>query len=307
MSYTGGRSANASDIARFLERPLHGEDFQIVGVSTLGNPAAATILFAKKFTSASLEALSKVGSVCVLAAPEFEGKLRCTHIIVDQPRMAFAKVVSSFFIPERQAAVSPNAAIASSASIGKNVSIGHYCVIGEGVQIGDNTEIRNHVTIAAGVRIGSNCLVKSHTVIGEEGFGFEFEEDGTPFRIPHLGSVVVGNNVEIGAANVIARGTVENTVLSDHVKTDDMVFIAHNAQIGENAVVIAGAEVSGSVKVGRNVWIGPQVSIINGVEIGERSLIGIGAVITKNVPPNQVMVGNPGKAIRQRFPDPSAT
>lgn len=298
-------SARASEIAEYLDSPLQGEDFLVQGVSTLGNPVTSTLLFAKSYSPRAEQALAAAGQIFVIAAAEYNGKLSCAHVVVDQPRMAFAKVVSKFFTPTRAPSISPHAVIAESAKIGKNVSIGPFCVIGDDAQIGDDTEIRNHVTVAPGCRIGVGCLIKSHTVIGEEGFGFEFEDDGTPFRIPHLGSVVIGDHVEVGAANVIARGTVESTLLADHVKTDDMVFIAHNAQIGENAVVIAGAEVSGSVKVGRNVWIGPQVSIINGVEIGERSLIGIGAVVTKNVPPNQVMVGNPAKSIRQRFSDPS--
>jgi UDP-3-O-[3-hydroxymyristoyl] glucosamine N-acyltransferase len=110
----------------------------------------------------------------------------------------------------------------------------------------------------------------------------------------------MGNNIEVGALTCICRGTIDDTLIGDNVKIDDHVFIAHNVQIGENSVVIAGAEVSGSVKIGKNSWIGPQSTIINGVEIGESSMVGIGAVVTKPVTNNVIVAGNPAKVLRRK-------
>ena len=154
--------------------------------------------------------------------------------------------------------------------------------------------------ISAGATIGKNCLIKSHAVMGEEGFGFELDDDGTPVRIPHLGSVVLGDEVEVGVGSIIARGTIDPTRIGDRVKIDDAVFLAHNVNIGADTLVIANAEVSGSVTIGAKCWIGPSVSILNGITIGEGSLIGLGAVVTKPVPPNVVVVGNPGRVLRPR-------
>lgn len=138
---------------------------------------------------------------------------------------------------------------------------------------------------------GKNCKIKPGAVIGYEGFGFERHPDGTPFRIPHIGKVVIGDNVEIGANTVIARGTVGDTIIGNNVKIDDCVFIAHNCQIGENTLVIAGAVICGSVTIGKNCWIGAGCRIKEKVTIGDGAIIGIGAVVIKDVPAGATVAG----------------
>jgi UDP-3-O-[3-hydroxymyristoyl] glucosamine N-acyltransferase len=154
--------------------------------------------------------------------------------------------------------------------------------------------------IADDVKIGRHCLIRSNSVIGEEGFGFEYEEDGTPIRIPHLGSVEIGDFVEIGNFTAIARGTLKNTIIHSHVKIDNLVHIAHNCIIGEKSMVIACAEVSGSSIVGKKCWLGAGCSTMQKIKIGDNCLIGIGAVVLKDVLPGAVMAGNPAKLIRMR-------
>jgi len=124
-----------------------------------------------------------------------------------------------------------------------------------------------------------------------DGFGFDFEEDGTPVRIPHIGNVIIGNNVEIGAKNTIARGTIDNTVIANNVKIDDQVHIAHNCFIGNNTIITACVEISGSVTIGENCWIGPNCSIIQKVTIGDNTTIGIGSIITKDIEANKKIMG----------------
>lgn len=184
------------------------------------------------------------------------------------------------------------------AKIGKSVIIGNGCTIDKNVVIGDNTEIRNNVVITDGVKIGRHCLIRSNSVIGEEGFGFEYEENGTPIRIPHLGSVEIGDFVEIGNFTAIARGTINNTVIHSHVKIDNLVHIAHNCIIGEKSLIIACAEVSGGTIVGEKCWLGVGCSTMQKIKLGDNCLIGIGAVVIEDVPPGAVMAGNPAKILR---------
>ena len=111
--------------------------------------------------------------------------------------------------------------------------------------IEEGTKINHNVVISDNVKIGKNCYIKSGAILGEDGFGFDFEKDGIPIRIPHIGSVVIGENVEIGSNTVIVRGTLNDTIIEDNVKMDDQVCIAHNCKIGKSSLVIAFAEISG--------------------------------------------------------------
>jgi len=291
----------SSEIAAFLDKPLVGQDVLIHGAKPATKPEAHNLVFVKRYTPELLSALNTAGEVLVLAVPDYEGQLAVPHIITPKPRLDFAKVLQQFFASSRRGGLAGTAVIAPSAHLGDNVSVGHFSVIGEGVQIGDNTEIRNYVVVGDNCVIGRNCLVKSNTVIGEKGFGFEFDQDSTPIGIPHLGGVVIGDEVEIGALNTVVRGTLEDTVVSDHVKTDDHVHIAHNVFIDRNTVITACAEISGSVRIGKNVWIGPNASIINSIDIGDNVLVGIGAVVIKSVESDVVVAGNPAKILRKRF------
>jgi UDP-3-O-[3-hydroxymyristoyl] glucosamine N-acyltransferase len=290
----------ASTIARFLDREMSGPDLELTHPVPAHSPASGALVFVKAFSEAWVDSLGPRQDICVLGPPEFASRLQGALIISDSPRLDFARAVEKFFVPAEPRVISDTARIHPSAHIGQNVGIGHYSVIGEGAVIGDGTVIRSHVVIHRNCRIGRNCLIKSSTVIGEEGFGFEFDAEGVPMRIPHLGAVVLGDEVEIGAMNVIARGTLGDTVLSDHVKTDDHVFIAHNVSVGENTVIIACAEVSGSVKLGRDVWIAPSACIINQATVGDRGMVGLGAVVTKSVEAGMIVAGNPAKVIRPR-------
>lgn len=290
----------ASQVAEFLGRRLVGPDLELTHPVPAQSPAAHSLIFLKTFKDSWIEALGHRQDICLIAAQDFEGRLSGPHIVSENPRLDFSRVVTEFFVPAEPRELAETARIHPTARLGQGVAIGEYSVIGEGVVIGEGTIIRSHVVIHRNCRIGRNCLIKSSTVIGEEGFGFEFDSEGVPMRIPHLGAVVLGNEVEIGAMNVIARGTLGDTVLADHVKTDDHVFIAHNVAVGENTVIIACAEVSGSVKLGRDVWIAPSSCIINQAQVGDRAMVGMGAVVTKSVEPGMIVAGNPAKILRER-------
>jgi len=290
----------ALSIAKYLGRPLRlhlpfrGENVQIKGVKSAHKSEPGYMVFAKEYSEELIKMFNEAG-VFVIAALEYEGKLTCPHVISPAPRLDFARAVKRFFVVEKPGGIAGTAVVSPFAQLGEGISVGHFAVIGDRAVIGEGTEIREHVVIGEGVKIGRNCLIKANTVIGGEGFGFEFDEAGIPVRIPHLGRVIIGDNVEIGSLNAIARGTLDDTVIGDNVKTDDHVFIAHNVEVGDNTLIIAGAEVSGGVKIGRNVWIAPQATIRNQVEIGDGAMVGMGAVVTKSVKAGAVVIGNPAR------------
>ncbi len=148
------------------------------------------------------------------------------------------------------------------------------------------------------VFIGENCNIDLTAVIGGDGFGYEPDEEGNLILCPHLGHVIIGNNVDIGAYTCIDRGTVSSTVICSGTKIDNLVHIGHNCEIGENCAIIAGAVIGGSVKIGDNTFVGINVSIKEHVKIGSGCIIGMGAVVLNDVPDGETWVGNPAKKIR---------
>jgi len=291
---------NAQQIAHFLHSKLYGRNVSIIRPSSLFSVQPGSLVFSNRYSDQVLEKLNHYENIVVLAVPEYLDKLNCTYIIVDNPRLSFARALQEFFVGKHQARIANTVVLGEDVSIGMNVAIGSYSVIGNNVIIGDNTEILNHVVIGDNTIIGSNCLIKSHSVIGEPGFGFDFDTESHPVRIPHIGNVYIGNYVEVGAFTTIARATLDTTKISDYVKIDDHVHIAHNSSIGENTLITACAEISGSVSIGCNTWVSPNCSITNNIEVGSNCFIGIGSVVTKDVPSNHVVAGNPARKIREQ-------
>ena len=279
----------ASDIASFLASDLIGKDQVLASVSSIGNLKDNSLAFVNKNNiklSNDKEVLYLVPLV-----KNIEEINKASYIKVQNPRLAFAKVVKKFFVKHFSSFISPSAKIAENVKIGKNVYIGHNTIISENVTIGDNTVIRENVIIHSNVIIGTNCFIRSGVVIGEDGFGFDFDEDGTPIHLPHVGGVKIGDYVEIGANSVIAKGTLDDTIIGNYVKIDALVHIAHNCQIGEKSTLIALSQISGSVKIGKNCWIAPSSTIIQKKVIGDNAKIGIGAVVINDVKDNQTVMG----------------
>jgi len=288
----------ASAVAKFLGVDICGDNVQIKTVKSIEDVSENALVFSKG--KVEKELLKDVEQVCFIA-PDFPDIIgNNAFIVVDNPRLAFAKTLSEFFVEKRTPGMGKYSVVHPTAKIAASVIIGNGCTIGKNVVIGDNTEIRNNVVITDGVKIGRHCLIRSNSVIGEEGFGFEYEKNGTPIRIPHLGSVEIGDFVEIGNFTAIARGTLKNTIIHSHVKIDNLVHIAHNCVVGEKTMIIACAEVSGSSIVGEKCWLGVGCSTMQKIKLGDNCLIGIGAVVLKDVPSGAVMAGNPAKLIRMR-------
>ena len=179
------------------------------------------------------------------------------------------------------------------------VSIGHNCTIDGNIEIGENSIIENNVVIQGNVRIGSNCIIHSGTVIGCDGYGYYFEDDGTIGKVEHFGGVVIGDQVEIGANTCIDRGTIDDTVIGFNSKIDNLVHIAHNVQIGKNVCVVAGAAICGSAKLEDGAYVAPGGIVKNQIKVCKNALVGLGAVATKTVEEEFVVAGVPAKPIRK--------
>jgi UDP-3-O-[3-hydroxymyristoyl] glucosamine N-acyltransferase len=238
--------------------------------------------------------------ICTNAIKQIQYSPNLNIIIVANPRNAFRKALS-FFDDSLNSPriVSVKAVISDNVIIGKNVAIGNNTVIEENVTIGDNTVIGHNNAICRGTSIGSNVSVGHNNTIGGLGFGYEKDEEGNYQVIPHIGNVVIEDNVDIGNNTCIDRGVLGSTTLKKGCKLDNLVHIAHNVVIGRNSMVIANAMIAGSVTIGDNVWIAPSASTMNNIEIASNSVIGLGAVARKNTEPGDVIVGNPGKPLRK--------
>ena len=178
------------------------------------------------------------------------------------------------------------------------VILGENTVIENNVEIGEGTVIQHNVVIHAGTRIGRNCLIRTNASIGGDGYGFVKLENGELVKQPHLGGAYLGDNVEIGANTCVVRGIVNDTYIGNSVKVDNLVHIAHDCYIDDEAFVIACAELSGYVRVGKRARIAPNACVKQRVSIGDDAIVGLGAVVLKNVENKGVVVGNPAKPLK---------
>ena len=258
-------------------------------------------------------------------------------IEVERPRLAFMKLLNVFYeAPDTPRDIHPSAVVDKSAKIGKNVSIGANVVIGANAEIGDNTALMAGVYIGKGAKIGSDCLFHPHVNIGDrvivgsrcifhhgvslgaDGFSFvtetpsnietareqgsigETNKDVKVFKIPSLGSVEIGDDVEIGANTCIDRGTIENTTIGSQTKIDNLVQIGHNCKIGRACTIVSQVGIAGSCIIGDRVVIAGQAGLKDHVEIGEDSIILAKAGITKSFPRKSVIMGAPA-VLRKDF------
>jgi UDP-3-O-[3-hydroxymyristoyl] glucosamine N-acyltransferase len=216
-------------------------------------------------------------------------------------RLDFIRTVARFFAPPRAAGVDASASIAEGASIADDVYVGPACTIAAGVEIGAGSSLHAGVHVYAGTRIGRNVTINAGAVIGCDGFGFARDERAQWVPFPHLGGVLIGDDVFIGANACIARGTLTDTTIESGAKIDNLVHIAHNVQVGRDAVVIGHAAVGGSAQIGARSWIAPGALVLDGLQIGDDAVIGQGAVVMRDIPAAAKVMGNPA---RELPPDP---
>lgn len=301
-------------IAELLGAELtSGAELEINGCASLADARADHVSFAvpphldKAFSS-------NAGAVIVAAAiPE----LAKPQLIVANPREAFSKVLNYFAPPvEVVHGVHPTAIIGNNVTLGTNVAIMAYVVIGAGASIGDNTVIAPFTYIGDGAVIGQDCIlyssvtvreycrlgdrviIHSSATIGSDGFGF-VTVAGSHQKVPQIGNVVIGDDVEIGASTAIDRATTGSTVVGSGTKIDNLVHLGHNDIIGENCLIVAQVGISGSVTVGNNVTFAGQVGSAGHLTIGDNCVFAARSGITGNVSANSFCAGFPARPHRE--------
>lgn len=243
----------------------------------------------------------KSGTIICSDHPEIRRNHDCNYIIVNNPRQVFQQIIKKYFYNEANlySGISNTAVIHQTVVIGDIVYIGEFVVIEEGCVIGNHVLIDHHTVIKKNTIIGDGVKIGASSVIGGIGFGYEKNENNKYELIPHLGNVVIEDFVEIGNCSCIDRAVLGSTTIRKNAKIDNLVHIAHGVEIGENSLVIANAMVAGSVKVGKNVWIAPSSSILNQKRIEDDAVIGMGAVVIKDVEEKQIVIGNPARPLEK--------
>ncbi|KFA59911.1 UDP-3-O-(3-hydroxymyristoyl)glucosamine N-acyltransferase [Gilliamella sp. Choc4-2] len=298
-------------LAKHLDAKLHGDgNLTITGIASMKNavPGQITFLSDKKLRNNLLDCKA---SAVVLT----EENLRHWHgaaLIVTNPYLSYAKLAQFLdTTPNPAKDIAPSSVIDPTAQLGKNVSVGanaviesgvvlgDECIIGAGCFIGKNTIIGKGTKLWANVSIyhnciiGENCLIQSGTVIGADGFGYA-NDKGKWIKIPQLGRVVIGNNVEIGASTTIDRGALDDTVIGNGVIIDNQCQIAHNDIIGDHTAIAGGVIMAGSLTIGRHCLIG-GASVLNGhMEICDQvTVTGMGMVMRPITKPGVYSSGIP--------------
>lgn len=281
----------------FIEELAILDDFDIKGFSSLYDTLPETLTWAKS----KIGDLPELKAAVILCPKDFEipASSDIVYIRVSNPRLAFIKVLQKFNPEKERVGVARTAIIGKNCGIGSNVYIGHYAVVGDNVKIGDNTQIHDNVVIYDGTDIGANCVIYAGTVIGADGFGYE-REGKALVKFPHVGGVLIEDDVEIGSNTCIDRGTLSNTVIKKSSKIDNLCHIAHNVVIEENSAVIACSMIGGSTRIGKGSWIAPGAIIRDGLTIGADSVVGLGAVVIKNVKAGDTVAGLPARSLRKQ-------
>jgi UDP-3-O-[3-hydroxymyristoyl] glucosamine N-acyltransferase len=229
-------------------------------------------------------------------------------IISASPRAHFARMCEKLVTAEphkteqaisSEAEVHPTAIIGPGVHLAKGVKIGPFSVLHPGVSVGENTEIGSHVTLSF-CEIGENCRIKAGAVIGGAGFGVANDERGF-INIPHLGIVRLGDRVSVGSQTCIDRGQLEDTVLGNDVKVDNLVQIAHNVKIGDGSMLAGHVGISGSCIVGKNVQMGGNVGLADHLTIGDNVMIAARAGVMHDIPDGEAWSGIPAMPIREHM------
>jgi len=307
----------AGELAQYLGATLAGEAaLPISGVASPERAKAEDLIYVE--SGKQVERAAESAARCVIAQQGVRptGK---TVIEVAEPKLAFAK--SAAWLLPRQApkpGIHPTAIVAASALVDAGAYVGPNVVIEDGVEVGGGTVIEAfcflgkdshvgadcwlhaHVTLYAGSRLGSRVELHSGVVIGSDGFGYVFGE-GRQWKFPQVGSVEIGDDVEIGSNTTIDRGSLGATVIESGVKIDNLVQVAHNVRIGENTVIASQVGISGSCTIGKRVMIGGQAGFGEHCSVEDGAIIGgqSGILPGKIVRAGQIVWGTPVRSLEK--------
>ncbi|MEW6101989.1 MAG: UDP-3-O-(3-hydroxymyristoyl)glucosamine N-acyltransferase [Candidatus Omnitrophota bacterium] len=300
------------EIARLIQGEIVGDDSLVItGVSGIKEAGSGDITFLANPKYSPL--INKTQASAIITSKDIKEASK-PIIRTENPSLAFTKVIS-LFSPEcasHPKGIHPQAIIGKGVILGNDAAVGAYaviedkaalgdrtviypgCYIGRETSIGSETIIYPNVSIRERTNIGKRVIIHSGTVIGSDGFGFVAIKDKQQ-KIPQIGTVEIGDDVEIGANVTIDRARFDRTIIGSGTKIDNLVQIAHNVVIGENSIIVAQAGISGSTTIGNNVTLAGQAGLVGHITIGDNAIVAAQAGVTKSVPANTTVSGYPAK------------
>jgi UDP-3-O-[3-hydroxymyristoyl] glucosamine N-acyltransferase len=315
-------------IERLGGKLAHGAAEKVVaGVNGSERATATELLFAED-TAGAKQALAS-GAACVVVKPgcvaDYASAAGVAVIEAEQPRLWFARAAKLLKAALPVGGVHPSAVIGADVELGEGVMIGPCAVVGDGAHIGAGTRIEAGASIGAGVRIGEHCriypravlypgttlgnrvMVHSGAVLGADGFGYVRDaKTGAYTQFPQQGTLLIEDDVEIGANSTVDRGALKETRIGRGTKIDNLVHVGHNCDLGENVILVALTGISGSSSVGNGAVIAGQVGIGDHVQIGPDVILGGQAgvfsgskVTNEGLKPGTVLYGTPARPLRQ--------
>ena len=298
---------------RYIDQTIGNMNVYISNISTITQASLTDITFLTHYKYIKFLQNTKAGA-CILTKEHVKYSPKELNLIItSNPQLVYLQLIDKFYPKSLYkseisdlALVSPSAVIGKDCCIckgaivgkesilGNQVYIGHNVVIGNNIIIGDRTQVHSSATIVSG-NIGNDCVIYSGANIGQDGFGF------IPggYKIRHVGSVKIGNNVEIGANSCVDKGSLGDTVIKDNCKIDNLVQIGHNVIIGENTFVAAQSGISGSTHIGKDCLIGGQVGIAGHLTIGDKVVVAGKSGIINDIDKDEVVGGYPAVKIKQ--------
>lgn len=306
------------EIAEAIGGSVEGDgSVGVRGVATLeqAGPEDLTFVFSPKYARRLVS--SRALAALVGTAVKADGK---TLIRVENVPRALAEVLAMWDPGDDlpPAGIDPTAVVAPDAAIGEGVAIGPGVIIGAGSSIGDASVLCAGVRVGSAVTIGSSCLLREgvvvrtrtilgdrvrigpNSVIGNEGFGF-YQAGGLHHRVPHIGNVVIENDVEIGSCTCVDRGKFMDTRIGEGTKIDNLVQIAHNVQIGRRCIIASQAGIAGSARIGDDVIVMGQAGVRDNISVGAGVQIGALAGVMADVEAGQAVTGMPARIVRQQL------
>jgi len=302
---------SVKELAEHLNGVVVGDaDGVVSGVSSLQDAGPEDISFLANPKYA--DAVKETQAAVVIVKSDWDGEAPCTVIKVENPDAAFTTAANLVGPPPVvfEPGVHPTAVVADDACIGEGACIGPYCVVEPGARIGDGTVLcafcyvghastigengmlYPFVSVRERVTIGKRVILHNGAVIGSDGFG-NYRDGARWVKIPQIGVVEMGNDVEIGANTTIDRARFGKTVIADGAKIDNLVQVAHNVEIGENTAMAAQVGISGSTKIGSNCMVGGKAGFAGHLTVGDGTIIGAYAGVAFDVPAGQFYLGQP--------------
>lgn len=280
------RPFRLADLAAALGLELIGDGERVVScVAPLERAGPDAVSFLAQ--SSHRRHLEQTRAGAVIVRPADAGACPTTALLSDNPYASYARIAQKIYPDDRPApGVHPSAVVADGCHLGHGVSIGPLvalgaqcilgdgvvigpgCVLGDRVELGAGTRLVANVTVGAGVRIGARALLQPGAVIGADGFGFA-NDGGAWVKIPQLGSVIIGDDVEVGANTTIDRGALDDTLIGDGVKLDNLIMVAHNVRIGAHSALAGCVGIAGSAVLGQRCTIGGGVGITGHIEVAD--------------------------------------